>query len=299
VARVRKVFDWADYDGLASVWIRQTQPYGRTRKGLSRTGEYLTEGRMQFRDRVIYSYGEHFPIANILDDKTVLITSRTFDCPMRADGRESPTTRTHIQSVKNACMRANKRLVYCEYPRTVDHVLNVRSLINDVDNVYGSILNGRNPPLRKDDIVTHEWGSYVRQCSSDNCLLHPLERLYDYIEYFDLFSQFEDDLKGLMRPGKTPAQSAVLIVEEIIRMRERIRQQKIEDRKLRRRNKYAERKARMKELELQQKALEIKRMGRVKTLTEEVVNGDFQVVETYGLSGNRAVGLKRGRFLKD
>ena len=70
---------------IAHLWFHQSQDHARVRSG-----------NYYFRDRTIYSYGEHFPIATLVDAppgaKVVFLTSRQY----------SVTTSGHISGVRRA-----------------------------------------------------------------------------------------------------------------------------------------------------------------------------------------------------
>ena len=54
-----------NHDEVCHVWAQQTQSEGRA-------------GNIFFRDKSIYSYGEHFEMARFVDEETVFITTRGY-----------------------------------------------------------------------------------------------------------------------------------------------------------------------------------------------------------------------------
>ena len=66
-------------DEVCHVFARQSQDYGKS-------------GSVYFEKNIIYSYGSHFPIAKIINNDTVIFTSRKY----------SSTTATHKSTVQRA-----------------------------------------------------------------------------------------------------------------------------------------------------------------------------------------------------
>ena len=74
---MRRVFK--NHDEVCHVWAQQTQSEGRA-------------GNIFFRDKSIYSYGEHFEMARFVDEETVFITTRGY----------SVSTAKHLSLVRQA-----------------------------------------------------------------------------------------------------------------------------------------------------------------------------------------------------
>ena len=68
-----------NHDEVCHVWAQQTQSEGRA-------------GNIFFRDKSIYSYGEHFEMARFVDEETVFITTRGY----------SVSTANHLSLVRQA-----------------------------------------------------------------------------------------------------------------------------------------------------------------------------------------------------
>lgn len=68
-------------DEVAHIWAQQSQPHGKN-----------PNGSLFFRDSMIFSYGEHFPVARFLPDGSVAITTQ----------KRSVTTTRHTWLVRRA-----------------------------------------------------------------------------------------------------------------------------------------------------------------------------------------------------
>src|SRR5262245_36719963 len=109
------------HDIVASAWAKQT-------------GKHKDGHRMFYRDNVIYSYGEHFPIAELYPDKPcVLFTTRKW----------SVSTAKHKSIVQRACIHNKLRMFYVPYPRArsiTEHRANYASLVADAAELAGKSL---------------------------------------------------------------------------------------------------------------------------------------------------------------
>ena len=97
---MRRVFK--NHDEVCHVWAQQTQSEGRA-------------GNIFFRDKSIYSYGEHFEMARFVDEETVFITTRGY----------SVSTAKHLSLVRAAVRHKTVFTV----PDFTYHPDNVRYLI--------------------------------------------------------------------------------------------------------------------------------------------------------------------------
>lgn len=303
MARTRSTWGSSEYYEVARAWASNKQWSGRTSPCKSRDGRFLSEGRLWFRDKTIYSYGTHFPIATLLPDgKTALVTDRTFDCPMRADGRESPTTRTHIGEVRNACLFAKRKIIYCDDPiagATGEHDHNVEEYLKQLAHRVENLVHRRKPPSRIN--VPHSWdtdGSFsaqgrFRYYSDDLIFEGPLSRLIEYVDHFKIRGKFRGNpvFNKYVHPGKSAAEISSLLVDEVVQLRVVVKDRKRWMAALRRKARRAERRALGQKLLADQAALIQKRLTDKCRSTPPVL---VDPEELYGLPVRRMSSHRRG-----
>lgn len=88
---------YTNTDTIAHLWANQLQDNART-----------PTNHFYFNNKIIYSYGSHFPIANLYNDNVILFTYRGY----------SNTTSKHIWSVKGALSaEQTAKIIYCNNPK--------------------------------------------------------------------------------------------------------------------------------------------------------------------------------------
>ena len=211
---------------MVQAWLDQKTYAGRTRPCQSRDGSWLENGRLFFRDKTIFSYGDHFPIATLIPErKAVLLTYNTFPCPMRNDGRQSPTTRIHVEQVQRACQFAKLREVVCSDPvlRSVriggspfysPHEVNLGDFRSRLYATFDCLV-ARHRNVPEPGAPGCQMGRFEWQ----------LSRFRDYVEFFDLppFDRQGGTLHGLLCLEMTVEENAKLLINKVIEKRNKIR----------------------------------------------------------------------------
>lgn len=121
---------------VAHLWAHQAQEEARK-----------SNGSFYFHKRVIYSYGSHFPIAEIDENNSniVYFTTRTY----------SNTTAGHISTASRAV--GHKTLIYCKYPTAAaekDHEANMTDFEEKAKQIAKSLPNSRKPEIYLTQIAT-------------------------------------------------------------------------------------------------------------------------------------------------
>lgn len=130
MARTKQCFSAQE---LPEVWLSQSQDSGRTSDNLG--------GKFYFTGDTIFSYGPHFPIAQLFDapdgEQVILFTTRT----------HSVTTAGHVQLVQRATRNSPRRVVHCNYVTGFDMVGNVREFKRKTDALAIKHAAARKPEL--------------------------------------------------------------------------------------------------------------------------------------------------------
>lgn len=152
---------------LAHVWASQSQNEGRA-------------GSFYFRDKTIYSYGSHFPIATIAGND-VLFTMRSY----------SNSTAKHIGKAYRAV--SHKNLIYCyDVPvnlkyATLEHENNLNRWKKEIQALFVELGNKR-----------------IRDINSrTNAINNHIEKLMAYCAYFKLKIK-DKELKKLLKVATSP-----------------------------------------------------------------------------------------------
>jgi len=111
---MRRVF--SSHSEVCHVWAQQKQDTGRS-------------GNIFFRDRSIFSYGEHFEMARFVDSETVFLTVH----------RYSVSTAKHLSLVRRA---VTHKTVFC-VPSFTDHQENLMYLIDQAKDSYDEAKRAR------------------------------------------------------------------------------------------------------------------------------------------------------------
>lgn len=147
---------------IAHLWVHETQPEAKCRNA-------------HYRDGVIYSYGEHFPIAKIVKDKkgekTILFTLDTY----------SSTTAQHIRDVAQACRHLPK-LYMVDVPRWGEpvHSRNIIHWVRKIEEATNKIERAKD---------NKKW--YLRQAQDE------LAQLEKYIKYYKI--KTDDSIKKVRK----------------------------------------------------------------------------------------------------
>ncbi len=129
---------------LAHIWAAQTQSEGKA-------------GSFYFRDKTIYSYGSHFPIATIIDN-TVLFTKKSY----------SNSTAKHISKTRAAISHLPK--IYCYSVPTYGvkdsfaHSENLNQWLIAINVLKNELGNKRNKPTPRLSLISdllHEANVYT------------------------------------------------------------------------------------------------------------------------------------------
>jgi len=110
---------------VAHLWANQSQNHAR-----------VPHGNFYFRDKTIYSYGTHFPIAkhvtNGNGETAVLFTTRGY----------SNTTSKHVAVARQASNHLYT--IYCHNPEA-SHESNFERYLSEIENIAQSLTNARKP----------------------------------------------------------------------------------------------------------------------------------------------------------
>jgi hypothetical protein len=121
---MKKVFSITE---LPHVWASQRQDEGRT-----------PNGSMYFYKSIIYSYGSHFPIAQIRPNGKVIMTWRSY----------SVSTAKHISKVRSAV--SHREIVYCYNPQ-LDVANNLENEGTRIQSEINILRNKRTRPHTKEN----------------------------------------------------------------------------------------------------------------------------------------------------
>lgn len=121
---MKTVFPNAD---LCHAWANQTQSEGKN-----------SNGSIFFRNKTIYSYGSHFPIAKhavSADGKDIILFT---------ERRYSNTTAKHISKVHRACR--NDEIIYCYNPESLP-ADNFHQWALSAEIIAGNLVKARKPEI--------------------------------------------------------------------------------------------------------------------------------------------------------
>lgn len=97
---------------------------------------FHTDNRGRHKHRIIFSYGSHFPIANIVNDSVAFVTTRSY----------SPTTTSH-QSLVDSSIPHNIPVVYCYDPNNLMSDSNFEKPIAELSSLMDKLNNARKPEI--------------------------------------------------------------------------------------------------------------------------------------------------------
>lgn len=127
--------------GVAHNWAHQLQ---------SKFKKDTEAGSMYYEGKTIYSYGRHFPIAVIHEDKkrgnVTFFTTRGY----------SNTTSGHISAVRSAC--SHHKLIFCANPdeadRGISHEPNLMAWENNCKNIARNLPKAKKPEKYLEQIAS-------------------------------------------------------------------------------------------------------------------------------------------------
>lgn len=148
---------------LCHVWAHQTQQHGRN-----------ANKSLFFNNKVIYSYGDHFPAAKIYDD-VVLINSETY----------SNTTAKHLSNIRSAV--THRKCLYAPNVLKPDAIENHEFYIDSIIDCIDGVLRSRKHFMSSD--VVNQINAYKEFCKVFG--LYPQN---DVIKLLDPNNEFINDL---------------------------------------------------------------------------------------------------------
>lgn len=185
--RLKEVF--SNSSEVAHIWALGEYPRGRN-----------SQGNMYFKNKVIYSYRDSFPIAKMMDDGVVLVTTRTY----------SNTTSKHMWDVRRAIPRLSK-IIKCTdvdivMPQRIDgkwincyqHEYNIKAYLKECEEWAVKAVGAKS---RRNDYLTE-----AKKC---------ITSIKEYAEYFKLNTVKCPVLKELKKDKYIDLEKLVLDVTKI------------------------------------------------------------------------------------
>jgi len=182
----------ADVSTVCHMWANQLQSSCKT-----------PNGSLYFRDNIIFSYGEHFPIAYMTEiegEKVVYFTTRKF----------SNTTAKHMHKVRSA-IPANYKILYMRYVYFPDHIANIADYEGNIRQYIAKSKNARTTKSwhlnsAKSEVETlKEYANHFKIALSDE-----LQSLIDLPEIADIESVLLADLEKQKEKAKKLTEEKVI-----------------------------------------------------------------------------------------
>ena len=164
---------------LVSTWLSQSQDYGQERSG----------GGFYFQGATIYSYGSHFPIAELTTapngEACIFVTTRTY----------SNTTAKHCSKVWRGICNTYRKVIYVNDPTEIHGTGNVEQMKRDFTAIEAKHAKAHKPELYSGELFA------------------TAERCREYCEVMLLPVPIWAELRAGIEPGR-PLMAAIEVCRE-------------------------------------------------------------------------------------